>query len=383
MDSINQCRVQIYQEKGGKLLKEVSFEDLCSFQSLCFQKLIDNRKVFNIFQAAAVPVRTNNKKNLCKDLFLPTTLNQALRVKNIVGKIFAIIGSLFLDIPLFPIRLILLAKRVSQNKKAGVHDLSKYLQENGVKEKCEHVFVKIEWSYMTDKKSQSFSFQLIDVPDYKGSLTSSSGGAQGSIKKSQDLPEADKKSRHRVLQGMFSEEIEKNHPELKKEMSLSQRVNKLTPALKRIYMEMKYLDAMLLLETKKKAFEDKQKAFCQHLEEQEKALFDEVTKQKEMTGEKAENLSDDLKKEFQGLQESYIEWKRAENFDLLGRCRTNVEFLVDEAFQKCVIKREKVDVNALEKDLEKKRKTHMEAMQEAEKLRKELADAKNMNVPMS
>jgi uncharacterized protein (TIGR02452 family) len=72
------------------------------------------------------PVRTD-KVNLSKDLFLPTTINQALKIKNIVFKVFAVLIALVFDIPTFPIRLLTCIPRMLHNAKQEPSELWSYL----------------------------------------------------------------------------------------------------------------------------------------------------------------------------------------------------------------------------------------------------------------
>lgn len=144
-----------------------------------------------ILPAAFKPVRTNNLKNFSKDFFLPTTLNHAIKVQHTVGKVFAILASLVLDVLTFPIRLLTCIPRVISNGKQTENLLHKYLIAEGVDKKLlesDHVRVRLEWekpspltSYWTDmdgvehssrsqeKHWREENVNFIEVPTYKGS----------------------------------------------------------------------------------------------------------------------------------------------------------------------------------------------------------------------
>lgn len=62
-------------------------------------------KVVSLLPALLMPVRTNAWKNFSQDFFFPTTVHHATRIKGVVSQIFAILGTLLLDIFTLPIRL--------------------------------------------------------------------------------------------------------------------------------------------------------------------------------------------------------------------------------------------------------------------------------------
>lgn len=101
-----------------------------------------------IFPATLKPVRTNNFHNFATDLFLPTLINHAIDVQHTVGKIFAILGALILDILTFPIRLLTCIPRVISNAHQEQNPLKKYLVNEKVDPKLlesDHVRVRLEW----------------------------------------------------------------------------------------------------------------------------------------------------------------------------------------------------------------------------------------------
>ncbi len=153
---------------------------------------VKGKNAVSIIPATFKPVRTNNLKNFSKDFFLPTTVNHAIKVQNMVGKIFAILASLVLDVLTFPIRLLTVIPRVISNAKQEENQLRKYLIIEGVDKKLlesDHVKVRLEWeetsqsptSFWTtndgvqhSKHSQENHWReknvnFIEVPRYDGS----------------------------------------------------------------------------------------------------------------------------------------------------------------------------------------------------------------------
>jgi hypothetical protein len=123
--------------------KQLSNEELAQVQQHC-----KGQPAINIFAATLKPVRTDNWENFSKDFFLPTLKNHALKVQHAVGKIFAILSALILDLITFPIRLITCIPRVITNSKKDEHPLYRYLQTNAVDPRIsesDHVLVKFGW----------------------------------------------------------------------------------------------------------------------------------------------------------------------------------------------------------------------------------------------
>ena len=118
-----------------------------------------------------LPIRTNNGKNFAKDFFLPTLINQALRVEDSAARIFAILGAILIDVVTFPIRVLTAIPRIVYNGLQKPHPLATYLRDNGVDEQIletGHVYVE----YGLEGPTSLSGFQhvnLIAVPLYKGS----------------------------------------------------------------------------------------------------------------------------------------------------------------------------------------------------------------------
>ncbi|MBA2728136.1 MAG: hypothetical protein H0U49_08200 [Parachlamydiaceae bacterium] len=150
--------------------------------------------------ATLKPVRTNNWDNFSKDFFLPTTVNHAIKVQHTVGRIFAILASLVLDIFTSPIRLLMTPYRVYSNANKEEHPLQKYLKAEGVDEKMfesGRAELRLQWETMSETptshwttndgvKHSSHSRQghfeekninFIEVPYYELKLGRSAHGA--------------------------------------------------------------------------------------------------------------------------------------------------------------------------------------------------------------
>jgi len=152
---------------------------------------VKGKSTIAIIPAILKPVRTNNLENFSKDFFLPTVVNHAIKVQCTVGRVFAILAALILDVFTFPIRLITAIPRAISNAKEKENPLRKYLISESVDEQLlasDHVLVKLGWectsqyptSQWTTKEGtfhqqydqeQHWSEQnvnFIELPIYKG-----------------------------------------------------------------------------------------------------------------------------------------------------------------------------------------------------------------------
>jgi hypothetical protein len=141
---------------------------------------IKGKSTVAIFPATLKPIRTNNLTNFTKDFFLPTTLNHATKVHHVVGKVFAILGSLFLDSLTFPIRLLTCIPRIISNAREEENIFRKYLIGRAVDEKilaADHVRVKLGWEcqsevpvnhkYSQEQHWREVNVNFIEVPTYE------------------------------------------------------------------------------------------------------------------------------------------------------------------------------------------------------------------------
>jgi hypothetical protein len=115
------------------------------------KNLCSSRCNIYVIPASFIPVRTDNAKNFCKDVFLPTFFNQALKVRSAAAKCFAILFSLILDIATLPIRLLTAGPWILINRKVckkEEHPLHRYLTEQNVDRehlRAEHLRIKLTW----------------------------------------------------------------------------------------------------------------------------------------------------------------------------------------------------------------------------------------------
>ncbi len=103
--------------------KELTFEEVQAIRNFA-----NGKKTVAIFPAAFMPVRTNNCKNFTNDFFLPTLINQALKIKSIALKIFAFI----FDFITFPFRFLFCVPRIIANAVRPENLFLKYLKNEGV-----------------------------------------------------------------------------------------------------------------------------------------------------------------------------------------------------------------------------------------------------------
>jgi len=147
-------------------------------------------RTVDFFSAALSPVRTHNFKDFLEDFFLPTVLNRALHVNNLVGKIFALIGALIFDLLTFPCRLFTFIPRWLDNPPPSKHPFYQYLRKEHAPETLTdstHLDVEFITSQSTyerkgiDEQGKMHSIQektvvkewsrvhVSDVPAYPGS----------------------------------------------------------------------------------------------------------------------------------------------------------------------------------------------------------------------
>jgi hypothetical protein len=136
-----------------------------------------SRAVVKLFPAILYPVRTQNYKSFAEDLLAPTLTNYALKVNNIVLKIFAIIGAVLLDLITLPIRQFAIIPRFIINDTAVEHPLHLFLRKKGIEDflYAEKVQVELEWTEENEgdlefnpvhhRKKMNVNF--VEVPFYK------------------------------------------------------------------------------------------------------------------------------------------------------------------------------------------------------------------------
>lgn len=130
------------------------------------QGAMKSRDIVPLFLAAFTTVRSNNGKNFAKDFFLPTVVNHAFKVKNIVGMIFAVLGALIFDAITLPFRLLTTIPKVIANAREEVHPLLKYLKEQNVDKQLlssDHVRVRLVWEAELPDHRKMPSYKEINV----------------------------------------------------------------------------------------------------------------------------------------------------------------------------------------------------------------------------
>lgn len=136
----------------------------------------ENRPPVTNFSALLYPVRTNNFKNFALDLFLPATMQAALRIENVVLKVFAILAGVALDVLTLPIRLITALPRAIYNHVQPDSPLTEMLKRfDAPREIISSGRVKIEIRMDTNIPDAAeryeeviFTTSLIAYPWYKG-----------------------------------------------------------------------------------------------------------------------------------------------------------------------------------------------------------------------
>lgn len=119
------------------------------------ESLTKGEPTVNVFKAALYPVRTNLLKNFAIDLFLPTTLNVAVRVERAAYRVFAIIGAIFFDLLTLPIRLVTAIPRIIANRNPKITPLHQFLLDKKVDAEileADYLHVELEnFEYKGDK----------------------------------------------------------------------------------------------------------------------------------------------------------------------------------------------------------------------------------------
>ena len=90
-------------------------------------------KSWKWLSAALCPVRTDRVRHVAGDLFLPTTLNQAARVHNIVARFFAVLGALVFDLLTLAFRIMSVVPRAIYNALQPHNGMRAFLLEQGVR----------------------------------------------------------------------------------------------------------------------------------------------------------------------------------------------------------------------------------------------------------
>lgn len=150
-------------ENGTKWQNPLSEEEYLQLRKGIFK----GKNVVALIPATLFPVRSNNAKNFFKDFFLPTTLQHALKVKNLAEKIFAFIFSLILDLATLPIRIVTSVPRIIFNYFQPETLLYGYLMGQRVDKKlieADTLSVRLEWgSHSNDQQQQHWEEQTVNL----------------------------------------------------------------------------------------------------------------------------------------------------------------------------------------------------------------------------
>lgn len=154
-----------------------------------------SKNTVSLLAGTIKPVRTNSLSNFATDFFLPTTINHANKVQNIVVKIFALLASLVLDILTLPIRLLTFLPRIYFNSKQEETSLHKYLKEQGVDSTLVNSdYVNVKLYCMGTKRWEKFHVNFVEVPVYRGAFVKcfglSSEGDSSNINQDKEMYES-------------------------------------------------------------------------------------------------------------------------------------------------------------------------------------------------
>lgn len=108
----------------------------------------EERLVVYPWTCLLIPTRVNSFVGVSKDLFLPTTVNLALKINNLIAKTLMVIGCALLDAITFPVRLLTGIPWKIMTPKKEDNNLFKFLLQKNVPEeilKADYVKVKVEF----------------------------------------------------------------------------------------------------------------------------------------------------------------------------------------------------------------------------------------------
>lgn len=147
--------------------KKESFQFLNAEDHEKVMGLLKSAETVGILGATLRPVRTNTLKNFAKDFFLPTTVNQALRVKPLAKRVFAVLAALVLDTLTFPIRLLTCIPTILTNTKPEDHPFYQYLKTDPATQHVLHAeHVRVQWEF--DGKDDELMLNFFKQPRFAG-----------------------------------------------------------------------------------------------------------------------------------------------------------------------------------------------------------------------
>lgn len=118
----------------------------------------------NCIVSLFVPIRTNNLQNFSHDFFLPHVVNTAMKVDNIVLRIFLTLLFLPFDLLSLPLRCAFALPRYFANKSSPEHPLSAYLiREGAPADMLREGRVEVALSTITSNVAEGSSTEVFEV----------------------------------------------------------------------------------------------------------------------------------------------------------------------------------------------------------------------------
>jgi len=134
----------------------------------------ENRRRIGPFESLVITTRTDTISNFCKDFFLPTLTNCALKINNTAQKILMLCLTATADICTFPLRVITLIPRHLYNfyHSKENHPFYKYLLKNGValaSLNAGHVCLELRWP-IKNQRNHDISWNTLNfmqLPEFE------------------------------------------------------------------------------------------------------------------------------------------------------------------------------------------------------------------------
>lgn len=159
-------------ENNTRWQKDLNDDDFQIVKGHVDKGAVKDSLLYTVLSGTWKPIRTNNLTNFAKDFFLPTTVNQALRIQNTIGKVIAAVVALFVDLLTLPIRVIMAIPRVIMNSKKEESPLYKYLLAEGVDSQLlasDYVQVGLTKQTGSTLAWKEFHVNFIELPAQDGS----------------------------------------------------------------------------------------------------------------------------------------------------------------------------------------------------------------------
>ncbi|WP_154017754.1 hypothetical protein [Candidatus Protochlamydia phocaeensis] len=167
-------QIDLYN-KNHQLILSIDEQDP-SF--LSFQGAINKTKmVYGFLSASMTPIRLNHLSDLC----CPTTVS-AWKINSVTNRVLALLGAVFLDALTFPIRLVMMIKKIVMKEEQAEHPLAALLRQKNIQTDLEYVFVEEEHSIKETNivlndlnpvqifKKMKWAINLKETPYYKDAM---------------------------------------------------------------------------------------------------------------------------------------------------------------------------------------------------------------------